>query len=479
MSLFWKQLVGMLTIIILSFTVFGTVLLQMSFQSLLEKEKESGLEEVRMLQYAFLAAVEGLEEKHAVDENVLTQLAESVAANAGGSKNEVCVYDENGQSLYPRGQRAGELYKLLEGKESAEDNCVWRLAGEKENHRMEVFAQMECAGKNYYLEVRRDIQYIYDSRESGYKNYRNALFALMLLAFLFSAIFAMGFTAPVRRLSLATRTFSKGEYALRVKPKGNDEITFLMQDFNSMAEKLESNIYELKEKARQQEDFTGAFAHELKTPLTSIIGYAEMLMTMDLNETDQRQSAGYIYKEGKRLERLAYKMMELIRIGKLETTMQPVQIKTLGEDLTHLAVAKTADKNIHFCCEMEEGVIRGDADLLLSFLTNLVDNSTKACECCGTINITGTWQEGKTREYKIRVQDDGRGMPEDEVGRITEAFYMIDKSRARKEGGAGLGMAICSRIVNAHSARWDIKSSLGNGTEVTVYLPAWTEAADE
>ena len=102
MSLFWKQLAGMLTVIILSFTVFGTVLLQTSFQSLLEKEKESGLEEVRMLQYAFLTAVEGMEENYALDERNITRLAESVAVNAGGSQNEVCVYDKNGQGIYPR-----------------------------------------------------------------------------------------------------------------------------------------------------------------------------------------------------------------------------------------------------------------------------------------------------------------------------------------------------------------------------------------
>ena len=72
----------------------------------------------------------------------------------------------------------------------------------------------------------------------------------------------------------------------------------------------------------------------------------------------------------------------------------------------------------------------------------------------------------------VKVQDDGRGMPEDEVDRITEAFYMIDKSRARKEGGAGLGMAICSRIIEAHNARWEITSRLQEGSSVIIHFPA-------
>lgn len=472
MSLFWKQLAGMLTVIILSFTVFGTVLLQTSFQSLLEKEKESGLEEVRMLQYAFLTAVEGMEENYALDERNITRLAESVAVNAGGGQSEVCVYDKNGQGIYPRGRTAGELCSLLEKNSTSGSNCAWRLLEQNNSHLMEAVARMDCEGEIYYLQVRRSIQYIYDSRESGYRNYRSILFVLTALAALFSAVFAVGYTAPIRRLSLAARTFSRGEYSQRVKPAGNDEITVLMQDFNGMAEKLENNIHELKENARQQEEFTGAFAHELKTPLTSIIGYAEMLMTMEMGEEDRRQSAGYIYREGKRLERLSHKMMELIRIGKLGIDMQPLQMKTIEENLTHLVVAKVAEKNLHFICGMEPGVISGDADLLLSLVGNLVDNSSKACELCGTICVTGRWENtGKKREYMIQVEDNGRGMPENEVDRITEAFYMIDKSRARKEGGAGLGMAICSRIIEAHNARWEITSRPNEGSRVNIYFP--------
>lgn len=473
MSLFWKQLAGMLTVIILSFTVFGTVLLQTSFQSLLEKEKESGLEEVRMLQYAFLTAVEGMEENYALDERNITRLAESVAVNAGGSQNEVCVYDKNGQGIYPRGRVAGELCGLLEKNSTSGSNCAWRLQEQDGSHFMEAAARMDCEGKIYYLQVRRDIQYIYDSRESGYRNYRSILLILTAVAALFSAVFAVGYTAPIRRLSLAARTFSRGEYSQRVKPAGNDEITVLMQDFNGMAEKLESNIRELKENARQQEEFTGAFAHELKTPLTSIIGYAEMLMTMEMGEEELRQSADYIYREGKRLERLSHKMMELIRIGKLGIDMQPLQVKTLEENLSHLVAAKVAEKNINFTSNMEPGVISGDLDLLLSLMGNLVDNSSKACETGGTICVTGTWENtGEMKEYMVKVQDDGRGMPEDEVDRITEAFYMIDKSRARKEGGAGLGMAICSRIIEVHNARWEITSRLQEGSSVIIHFPA-------
>ena len=94
-----------------------------------------------------------------------------------------------------------------------------------------------------------------------------------------------------------------------------------------------------------------------------------------------------------------------------------------------------------------------------------MDNARKACDENGTITLTG---EETTEGYRFRLQDDGSGMEEEEVRKITEAFYMVDKSRARREGGVGLGLALCQRIVELHHARWKIESSLRKGTAVEI-----------
>jgi signal transduction histidine kinase len=341
---------------------------------------------------------------------------------------------------------------------------------------MEALVKMENDGKSYYLGIQRNIEYVYENRERMYRNYRVILLVLTGMGAVFSAFLAMAFTRPIDRLSKVTREFSKGNYDRRVKGRGSDELGLLMQDFNYMADQLQANIHELKEAARRQEEFTGAFAHELKTPLTSMIGYGEMLMTMELPEKERRQAADYIYREGKRLERLAYKMLELIQLGNGQISRQPVPMDQLGRELQRFTMAILTANQLEFHFSFEKGTVWGDWDLLLSLFGNLVDNARKACLPGGQIFVSG--QRGENGGYQVQVQDNGCGMPEEEIHKIVEAFYMIDKSRARREGGAGLGMAICERIVKAHHAKWQIESKTGQGTQITVLFPA-EEAADE
>jgi signal transduction histidine kinase len=303
-----------------------------------------------------------------------------------------------------------------------------------------------------------------------YRNYRIAILLLGGIAILFSALLAVSFTRPIYRLSQATRVFANGDYDRRVAVRGDDELALLSEDFNRMAKRLQENMEELRQAARRQEEFTGAFAHELKTPLTSIIGYGQMLRTMELSDEKRRLAADYIYREGKRLERLSHKMLELIQIGRERMTGTPISMPKWGEELAHLVMPMLEEKQMVFTLSLEEGTVAGDWELLLSLFSNLVDNARKACREGGKISVIGKCMPDGA--YQVCVSDDGCGMPETEIERITEAFYRIDKSRSRKEGGVGLGMTICERIVTAHGAQWNIVSTQGEGTQITVTFPA-------
>ncbi len=478
MKLFWKQFTAIVCLLVSLFAVFGCIFLQTSFQIMLEREKERGLEEWKMFQFALLASMEALPEGYPIENDVMTEMSETIEDSIGNQENGIALYNEERQLIYKNGMYYGALMAENIGTERA----MWRLTNTEAGHYLEALSRIGSSSGNYYLAFGRNIQYVYDARDRLYEQYRNMVLFVIALSIPVSWFLAYHFTKPIRQLMKATRDFARGNYQSRVEVKGEDELASLMMEFNRMARRLEKSIWDLEDAARRQEEFTGAFAHELKTPLTSIIGYGDMLRSMNLTEEEKRSSSDYIYKQGKRLERLSYKMMELVRVDKQGITLKPMKTRELAYEIERFTKRLLWEKNVAFEKAIAPGIIWGDLDLLCSLFGNLIDNASKAC---GRKQY-GEGEQGKIlfvgkqekNGYSFTVEDNGCGIPADEVGKITEAFYMVDKSRARKEGGAGIGMTLCSRIVKLHHAVWKIESKEGSGTSVYVFFPEEEEEDD-
>jgi signal transduction histidine kinase len=272
----------------------------------------------------------------------------------------------------------------------------------------------------------------------------------------------------MRRLSRATKQIADGNLSVRAKVESRDEIGELAADFNHMADNLELQFHELEDAAKRQEDFIGSFAHELKTPLTSMIGYADMLRSTEVTQEEQFQAANYIFKEGKRLEALSFKLLELMVVKHQELERKPVNMKWLAEDIKGMLQPPLQKAGITLKVKMEDAQILAEPDLLKTVLMNLLDNGRKAIQGQGTLYLLGREEE---EGFAIYVRDTGRGIPEDELSRITEAFYMVDKSRAIQQGGAGLGLSICAEIVRRHEGTMEFKSVEGKGTIVRILFP--------
>lgn len=212
-----------------------------------------------------------------------------------------------------------------------------------------------------------------------------------------------------------------------------------------------------------------AFAHELKTPLTSIIGYADALRSRRLDEEKQFMSANYIYTEGKRLEAMSFRLLDIMvtRRGEVEFTM--VSAESLFLYLYDMYVINKSMK-IYF--NYDDGMVRAEANLIKSVLMNLLDNAFKASEADGLIEVYGHLMKDG---YRFEVKDHGVGIPKEELHKITKAFYMVDKSRSRSRNGAGLGLALCAEILELHKSRLNIRSELGKGTTMSFTLPLWKE----
>jgi len=298
--------------------------------------------------------------------------------------------------------------------------------------------------------------------------YHYIMFIILVSCMILSLALSYFLTYRVRVLSASTRSFADGDLNSRVQVHGQDEIATLAADFNRMADSLQEKIDEISMHAKNQEAFTAAFAHELKTPLTSIIGYAELLRTMDLSQEERWQTADYIFSQGKRLESLSYKLLDLFVLQQQELTFAPVSSSELTDAIVPMMKQNLAAKDVMLSMHLAPATLYGDKDLLLSLLINLIDNARKASSSGDTITVLGY---SDNDYYCISVQDTGKGIPADEIDKITKPFYMVDKSRSRKEGGAGLGMSLCYEILRLHHAQWHIESELHVGTTITITIP--------
>ena len=266
---------------------------------------------------------------------------------------------------------------------------------------------------------------------------------------------------------MTARAFAGGQMEERAKIRVTDEIAKLAIDFNQMADELQEKMEQLEEHVKSQEAFTAAFAHELKTPLTSIIGYAELLRSMSLSKEEELTAANYIFSQGKRLESLSYKLLELFVLQKGEISFLPVNVGEAIEEVKQITAQGLQKKEVILEASFDEAVLLLEKDLFISLLVNLVDNAAKASQAGGHIRLTGKCEENR---YAITVRDEGKGIPESEIKNILEPFYMVDKSRSRKEGGAGLGMTLCAEIVRLHHAEWKIESKENEGTKITIWF---------
>lgn len=265
---------------------------------------------------------------------------------------------------------------------------------------------------------------------------------------------------PLGELNETTKRMADNEYGQRVTIRRKDEIGELGESFNKMAEAVEARTKSLEESEQKKTLFMGDLTHELKTPLTAISGYAQTLLTAKITEEEKEEALLYIDEECKRLSRLSGKMMRLLELdesGEPEMTETPV--KELFEKVRRSCGAILKEKNMTLCCEEHGERFFMDIELMTDVLVNLVDNAVKAGGEDGKILLTAN---GK----RIEVEDFGEGIPKEEQDKIMEPFYMVDKSRSRKTGGAGLGLALTALIVKKHNASLEIDSEVGRGTRI-------------
>lgn len=270
---------------------------------------------------------------------------------------------------------------------------------------------------------------------------------------------------PLIQITGLSQRIAKGDYRERLPVYGTDEIGQMASSFNHMAEEIENKVTELAAAAENRQRFVDNFAHELRTPLTAIYGYAQYMQSAALNQKDAQFALDTILAESRRMQQMANQLMELSGLRNGEIRMEPQKLSEILDFAARTVSHKLTENHIELRITSGVDTVVGDLVLLQSLLVNLIDNAAKASSAGDIVTVKSFYEEGKA---VITVSDQGKGMEPEELKRITEPYYRVDKARNRKEGGAGLGLAICNQIVKCHGALLTFQSEPGHGTTAMV-----------
>ena len=293
-----------------------------------------------------------------------------------------------------------------------------------------------------------------------------------MLALIVSVVLAFGISGwvarPLQRVASGAKAVARGDYEQRIPVTGPDEVQTVARSFNSMATQVKATN-------QAQRDFVGNVSHDLKTPLTSIRGWSQSLLDgTAVTEAEQQRAAGIIYNEAERMQRMVNQLLDLARIesGQLELVQDLVDLHQLLSDVYNNLMLRAQDQKIHLTCDLNSvPPIMGDYDRLMQMFTNLLDNALTHTPTDGRVHMSLKTHGEKAVE--VTVQDTGSGIAPENLSRIFERFYQVEKSRTRENGrrGSGLGLAIVRELVEAHHGSIRAYSQVEQGSAFVVRLP--------
>lgn len=487
MRLFTKIFLCSMLVFSVAFQMAGYLFMNFSYENAIAQEKKYALSQFQYNKYVVQSAIytNGQLEMLGQQQSAMSELGRGMSGAAG-------LYRLDGTELFSTLTHTSDEDMFRDAQteadrqqETGENGVVYRVLREDMGGCILVCGQIMQNDRKYFLLVETDISGVIDNQKTVVEYFQKLYLVILCFGLLLVGILSFVLTRPIKRIGKMVKRIAQGNYEERILTSGRDEIGELAENVNRMAETVEEKMRKLSDAARQKEDFVSNFAHEMKTPLTSVIGYADMLSRKELPREEVQDAAGYILREGMRLEALSRKLMELTVLNRQEFALECLQAEDVFRDIEQSVQLLCADRGVALHMEIAPCELWVEYDLLKTLFLNLIDNAMKA-ECrdiwitgkpmedvCGTdspLDKDTVAEACAGRSYRMIVRDNGQGIPAEEIGRITEAFYMVDKSRSRRHHGAGLGLALAEQIARIHGSSLTIESDGSSGTAVSFWV---------
>lgn len=287
---------------------------------------------------------------------------------------------------------------------------------------------------------------------------------VLIIAFVLIYFITSGMVKPLKEMLAATHSFSKGDFSVRVPVAGYDELGKLSMAFNNMASTLA-----ITESSRRS--FVANVSHELKTPMTTISGFVDGILDGTIAPEKQTHYLMVVSSEVKRLSRLVRSMLDTARIEAGELQVMPVwfDISELNRQTIFTFEQSILEKKLVIeGLETDKIMVYADRDLMNQVLYNLIENAVKFVNESGTISFH--YRNDAKMTY-IAIRNTGEGLENEEIPRLFDRFYKLDKSRSLNKGGVGLGLHIVRSIINYHQGEVVVCSAPGEYTQFEIAIP--------
>ena len=473
MRLWQRIFLSSLCLIILAVNIISVTLLNNSHRLLIEREQSHAVNEYEYFAASFAntAVYERLRsDKILLSEDEIADIASDIVKNSSQGQSGAAIYDS--RRFFLAGSSLPELFSLdeytdyINSTDIADNSYSIRIFECGDVNYMTVCSTITVENSSYLVLTATDISEIFELRDRQIEFVRRVSIISASAISLILLVTVIVLLRPLDRLNSYTKMIAEGNYKIRIHKKGSQEIRELADNMNKMADSVQKNAERLEKIAEDRQIFIADLAHEMKTPLTSMLGFADLLrIKKNVSDKERTEYAGVIVEETKRLRALSGKLMELTALGGTEIEKKPVSLPKMIKE-TETALAPILAKNaVMLVYSSEDIVISADEELFKSLLYNIVENAIKASAIGQEISVNAGMYDGNA---VISVADHGIGMSEEDAKKVFEPFYMVDRSRSRKAGGAGLGLALCVKIAELHNATLTIDSKPGRGT--TVYI---------
>lgn len=295
----------------------------------------------------------------------------------------------------------------------------------------------------------------------------------LVISVLLSLLLAKTMIAPIQDLTKAAERVAAGDFSDKLENSSGDEIGVLTRTFNDMADRLETTLDDMTKSEKMRRDFVANVSHELRTPITSIRSYAETLSgDRSMPETTKQKFLEVILNESDRMAKIVKDLLTLSRFdaGSIEFTFENFSFERSVRDVYNAMLMEAGKHRHDFSLDFRGKIpeIRGDRARVEQVLMNMVSNAVKYTGNGGRIKMVAGTKDGCVW---CSVSDNGAGIPKDDVGKVFDRFYRVDKARSRESGGTGLGLSIAKEIVTRHGGDIRLDSKVGKGTTVVVTLP--------